>query len=68
MEEKKEDNEKCHRSERFYGSFTRSFAVPENLNENDIKAYHDNGVLQISFPKPTVKEPEKKLIAIQSKM
>ena len=65
VEEKKEENEKYHKSERFYGNFKRSFAVPQNVNENDIKAHFDNGVLQVSFPKPSVKEPEKKRIKVQ---
>ncbi|KYQ89569.1 hypothetical protein DLAC_09522 [Tieghemostelium lacteum] len=49
--EKKEDNEKFHRVERSYGSFTRSFAVPEGCTAESINAHFDNGVLELTLPK-----------------
>jgi HSP20 family protein len=66
--EKKEENEKGHRLERAYGSFTRSFVVPEDLKEDQIKASFNNGVLEITFPKPIQSQEEQnkpKIITIQ---
>ena len=55
------------RRERFSGSYSRSFYVGEEVKETDIKAKFDNGVLQLSIPKPEVlpKQPESKYIAIE---
>ena len=55
------------RRERFSGSYSRSFYVGEEIKETDIKAKFDNGVLQLSIPKPEVlpKQPESKYIAIE---
>ena len=38
-------------SERRYGSFTRSFRVPESVVEDKISAKFDKGVLSITLPK-----------------
>lgn len=57
--EKKCDNEKCHRVERSYGSFTRSFTLPESIDSDNIKASGKNGVLDIEIPKKTEKKAKK---------
>ena len=44
--EKEEKEENFHRVERRYGSFTRSFTLPNTVNTEDIKADYDNGVLK----------------------
>jgi len=50
--EEKEKHDRGRRfSERTYGSFYRSFALPSNINEEDIKANYENGVLEITVPK-----------------
>jgi len=38
-------------SERSYGSYTRSFDIPGKIDESNIKAKYDNGVLCITLPK-----------------
>lgn len=38
-------------SERSYGSFERSFRVPENVQTDGIEARFDNGVLTVKLPK-----------------
>ena len=53
--EKKETNEKVHRMERSYGKFRRSLTLPEGVDEKSIKANFQNGVLELTIPKP----PEK---------
>ena len=50
-EEKKDEKDKYHLTERRYGQFRRSFTVPENIDEAKIKAAFDKGVLTISMPK-----------------
>jgi HSP20 family protein len=63
-QEKKEENEKWHRVERFYGSFQRKMKVPEGVTEENTKAKFNNGVLEVEFPKPVKSLPEKKFIPI----
>jgi len=51
------DCERCYiRVERNYGSFMRSFLLPDNIHPDSIKAKFENGILSISLDK---KEPEK---------
>jgi HSP20 family protein len=47
-----EENEKYIRREFGYSSFRRSFSLPENINQEKIKAEHKNGILMITIPKP----------------
>jgi HSP20 family protein len=62
--EKKEENERWHRTERTFGSFRRQMVLPEGVTESDIKASYNDGVLELSFPKPQPKVPETKKITI----
>lgn len=57
--ERKYENEdkKAHRIERYYGSFQRSFKLPDNVNEDKIHADHKNGVLYLRLPKTEEKAP-----------
>lgn len=64
-EEKKEEAEKYHRVERSYGKFARSVAVPEGVTEEQVKAKIDNGVLEVTLPKPLVTKPVPKKITVQ---
>lgn len=50
--EEKEENEKSyHRVERRTGSFSRTVMLPCAVNENEVKAEFDKGVLEITLPK-----------------
>lgn len=49
--EKSTENEKEHRRETFYGSFARSFALPDNADEASINAESKDGVLLVHVPK-----------------
>ena len=53
--ERKVDNEKkekdSYRSERLHGHFSRSFALPDKVKAEEIKANYKNGVLEITLPK-----------------
>ncbi len=45
------EQENYHRSERHYGSFTRSFKLPSTVDTSRIQARYENGVLEIALPK-----------------
>lgn len=64
--EEKEQKEKNYTRKEFsYSSFSRSFAMPENVNEGDIKAKYEDGVLKLSLIKKALpKEKEKKMIEV----
>ena len=64
-QEKVEEQEKIHRIERFYGSFARRFALPENADEQGIRAESRDGVIVIHIPKQRVVEPQPRQIQIQ---
>lgn len=56
--EKETKEENYHRIERSYGSFYRSFTIPRNVDQEKIKAEHDNGVLKITMPKKPESKPK----------
>ncbi len=55
--EKRDDSEKHHRLESFYGSFSRSFALPADVDETKIVAESKDGVLTVHLPKSEVAKP-----------
>jgi HSP20 family protein len=46
-----------HRIERNYGNFTRSFAVPNTFDTDQIGAAYKNGVLTVTLPKKEAAKP-----------
>ncbi len=65
-EEDKDKKGRLVHQERFSGSMSRSYYVGENLEEEDIKARFENGVLTLDFPKVEQKKlPERKTIQIE---
>jgi HSP20 family protein len=50
-DETRSDDDKQHRRETFYGKFTRSFTLPDDVDENAIKADAKDGVLRVTLPK-----------------
>ncbi|TVQ90623.1 MAG: Hsp20/alpha crystallin family protein [Deltaproteobacteria bacterium] len=48
---KEEDRDGYRRVERYYGSFSRSFALPETVDADAIEAKADQGVLSLRLPK-----------------
>ncbi len=50
-EDKETREEKFHRVESFRGAFSRSFSVPENIDEKAIRAESKDGVLTVHLPK-----------------
>lgn len=63
--EKTEQHETYYATERSYGSFTRSFMLPEGIDADKAHAQLKNGVLSIAIPKRPEALPRK--IAVQSK-
>ena len=61
---KEGDEEGYRRVERFYGSFSRSFSLPETVDADAIEAKLADGVLELRVPKREA--PAAKKIAIQS--
>ena len=61
-EEVKED--KYYRIERRYGSFSRSIALPQTVDENGIEAQYENGLLEVTMPKAEMAKPRKISVAI----
>jgi HSP20 family protein len=57
-EEKEEKGRKLHRVERFYGAFSRSFSLPQNVDETHIEANFKDGLLLLQIPKKTVDKPK----------
>lgn len=49
--EKKEDSDNYHRVERSYGSFTRSFTLPQTVSAEGATAEYHQGVLRVTLPK-----------------
>ncbi|WP_341790437.1 Hsp20/alpha crystallin family protein [Rickettsia endosymbiont of Polydrusus tereticollis] len=51
-EESSEDkNKNYHMRERYYGTFQRSISLPLNINEENVEARFENGILHIKIPK-----------------
>ncbi len=63
--QKETEDEKQHRRESYYGSFSRSFSLPENIDEKRIKAPSKDGVLRIVLPKTKEKRAEPIEINVQ---
>ncbi|MFB6273528.1 MAG: Hsp20/alpha crystallin family protein [Salinibacter sp.] len=61
--ERTEESEEFVRVERAFGTFHRSFTLPEAVDEDNIEAAYDNGVLTISVPK--TEESTRRQIEIQ---
>ncbi len=56
--EKEEKGKRYHRQERWYGSFTRSFSVPEGTDASKVHAEFKDGVLRVHLPKSEQAKPK----------
>jgi HSP20 family protein len=63
--EEKENDKNFYRSERVYGSFTRSFTLPEEINSESIDAKFEDGTLKIMIEKSTPQPVKERLIEIK---
>jgi HSP20 family protein len=55
-----------HRIERSYGSFVRSFAVPNSFDTDKIAADFKNGVLSVSLPKKEAAKPRQIKVEVKA--
>lgn len=60
QEEKEEKEKEFTRREFSYSSFSRSFTLPENTNEDDIKANYEDGLLKLHVAKKVIGQPKHK--------
>ena len=49
---------KRHRTERFYGTFARSFTLPEAVKADKVDASYRDGVLSLAIPKTDEVKPK----------
>lgn len=57
--EKEEKNKKFHRVEWAYGSFSRSFTLPEDADADKVAGDFKDGVLKVHVPKSEKAKPKK---------
>ncbi len=65
-EERREEDDKKHYilAERCYGSFKRSFSLPEGIKADEVKASFKDGVLNIEIPKSEEVKPKKITVTV----
>ncbi len=52
------EDKKCHRVECSYGSFIRSFTLPQSVKADEIEAEYKNGILNLTIPKSEEAKPK----------
>ena len=57
--------EDYYRMERYYGKFSRSFSLPNTVDQNKIKATYKDGVLRIVLPKREETRPKQIKIEVE---
>ncbi|SNB46759.1 Hsp20/alpha crystallin family protein [Geobacter sp. DSM 9736] len=57
--------ENYHRIERSYGTFQRSFALPQSIDQERVNATCDNGVLTITLPKKAGGSPKQITVEVK---
>ena len=65
--EKEEKEENFHRIERRYGSFVRSFTLPNTVDTENVNAEYEAGVLKISLAKRAEAKPKQIKVNIGQK-
>ena len=51
--------ERFYRFERRFGTFSRTFGVPQGVTESDVHADYENGVLEVHVRKPAQPKPKR---------
>jgi HSP20 family protein len=62
--ERTDEQKGTSRYERVEGRFVRRFTLPDNVQTDNIRARHSNGVLELTIPK--VAAPEPKRVAVET--
>lgn len=55
---------RIHRTERIYGRFSRSFAIPTGVDENRISAEFKDGLLTMHLPKSPLAKPQAREVKV----
>src|SRR5437899_9123225 len=63
--EKEEKKTKFHRIERSYGTFRRSFTLPQDADGTKVTADFRDGVLKVHLPKTAIAEPKAIEVKVQ---
>jgi HSP20 family protein len=58
-------DERCHRIERTYGAFSRSFSLPPTVDSSKVTADYKNGVLTITLPLREEAKPKQIQVQVQ---
>ena len=64
QQESDKKDKQFHRSERSYGSFTRSFRLPTDVETGKISASYKDGVLNLTLPKSESAKPKEIEVAV----
>jgi HSP20 family protein len=64
-QQNEDKSEKFHRIENFYGSFERTFSLPENINPDAIRCDSKDGILTVHIPKTEPQKSQPKHISVQ---
>ena len=63
--EKDEKEENFQRVERMYGSFTRSFTLPNTVDPEQVTAHYEKGVLKIRLSKRAEAKPKQIKVSVE---
>ena len=66
QDEKEETQKDYYMRERSFGSFERTFAVPDGVDSDKIEASFKNGVLSVTLPKSAEAQKAEKKIAVKA--
>jgi HSP20 family protein len=64
--EKEEKEENFRRVERQYGSFTRSFTLPNTVDTDRVQANYEKGILKIQLAKKAEAKPKQIKVNVSS--
>ena len=65
-QQKEEKEKNYYRMERSYGSFQRVLSLPEDADQDNIKAVYKNGIMNITIPRKAAPKTEVKQIEIKT--
>src|SRR5438093_10201889 len=64
--EKEEKEENSRRVERQYGSFTRSFTLPNTVDAEQVQAQYEKGILKVQLAKKAEAKPKQDKVNVGS--
>jgi len=57
--------DKYIKQEIYYGSFSRTLKLPEDIDQNRVETKYDNGILSVTIGKKELKKPKAKILEIK---